>query len=163
MGSKYSHPKDAGWEAQLARLAAYKVEHGDCSVPKGWAEDPRLATWVRWQRQCKRRLDSGEPSKGMTAERVAQLTALDFVWDQKEAEWEAQLARLASYKVVHGDCIVPSRWTEDSRLGRWVNTQRVRKRNLDRGERSDGMTAERAARLTALGFVWHPPVGGRRS
>ena len=55
------------------------VEHGDCNVPKGWTEDPRLATSVRWQRQCKWRLDSGEPRKGMTAERVARLTALGFV------------------------------------------------------------------------------------
>ena len=30
----------------------------------------------------------------------------------------------------------------------------VRKKKLDRGEPSKGMTAARAARLTALGFVW---------
>ena len=38
------------WEAQLARLVAYKAAHGDCNVPKRWAEDPRLATWVTTQR-----------------------------------------------------------------------------------------------------------------
>ena len=73
----------------------------------------------------------------------------------KEAEWGAQLARLAAYKAAHGDCSVPQRWAEDTRLGRWVNMQRVRKRKLDRGEPSLGMTAERAARLTALGLVWN--------
>jgi hypothetical protein len=25
--------------AQLARLAVYKAEHGDCNVPYGWPED----------------------------------------------------------------------------------------------------------------------------
>ena len=48
-----------------------------------------------WQRQCKRRVDCDEPSKGITTERAARLMSLDFVWDQKEAQWEAQLAQLA--------------------------------------------------------------------
>ena len=64
------------WEAQLARLAAYKAAHGDCSVPGGWADDRRLAGWVQNQREGKRKLDHGEPSPGITAERVARLTAL---------------------------------------------------------------------------------------
>jgi hypothetical protein len=34
----------AAWEAQLARLAAYKAEHGDCNVPQRWAEDPQLGS-----------------------------------------------------------------------------------------------------------------------
>jgi hypothetical protein len=149
-------PREAAWEAQLARLAAYKAEYGDCSVPKRWAEDPRLGKWVNNQRHLKRKLDRGEPSKAMTAERAARLTALGFVWDQHEAEWEAQLARLAAYKAAHGDCRVPDGWAEDPRLANWVKTQRSYKRRLDRGEPSAGMTAERAARLTALGLVWDP-------
>jgi hypothetical protein len=39
-------------------------------------------------------------------------------------------------------------------LGRWVSTQRVRKKKLDRGVPAEGMTLERAARLTALGVGW---------
>ena len=153
-------PRHAEWEVQLSRLAAYKVEHGDCSVPKGWAEDLRLGRWVDTQRQRKRKLDRGEPSDGMTVERAARLMALGFAWEsttahRNEADWEAQLARLVAYKAAHGNCNVPTRWAEDSRLGRWVNTQRKLKRKLDRGEPSDGMTAERAARLTALGLVFH--------
>ena len=73
-------PNGAEWEAQLAKLAVYKAVHGGCSVPRGWAEDPRLATWVDNQRQLKRRLDRGEVSGGMTAARAAKLEALGFVW-----------------------------------------------------------------------------------
>ena len=69
------------WEAQVARLAAYKEAHGDCSVPKGWAEDPRLGNWVNDQRTVKRKLDRGEHCKGMTVERAARLTALGLVWN----------------------------------------------------------------------------------
>jgi hypothetical protein len=33
---------EAGCEAQLAKLKDYKAEHGDCMVPRSWAEDPEL-------------------------------------------------------------------------------------------------------------------------
>ena len=39
-------PDEAKWEAQLARLAAYRAAHGDCNVPQGWPEDARLSNWV---------------------------------------------------------------------------------------------------------------------
>ena len=101
--------------------------------------------------------------KGMTAARAARLTALGLAWEgtkahPNEAEWEAQLAGLAAYNVEHGDCNVPQDWAEDPRLGRWVQNQRQRKKKLDCGEPSEGMTVERAARLTALGFVWASPA-----
>jgi hypothetical protein len=163
---------EAKWEAQLVQLVECKAEHGDCKVPPGWAEDPRLANWVSHQRYLKRKLDGGKPCEGMTAARAAKLAAIGFVWDphaqwevQWEAQWEVQLARLAAYKAEHGDCSVPVRGAEDPRLGTWptswVHTQRVLKRKLDRGEPSKGMTAARAARLTALGLVWDPPGGCR--
>jgi hypothetical protein len=167
----------AEWEAQLARLAAYKARHGDCNVPQRWAEDLRLGRWVDSQRTRKKKLDRGEPCHEMTVERAARLEALGFAWGGTKAsaarsraanprsaarsraanprpEWEAQLARLAAYKAAHGDCNVPKRWAEDLRLGRWVDSQRTGKKALDRGEDSRGMTSERAARLEALGFAW---------
>jgi hypothetical protein len=58
------------WEAQLARLAAYKRQHGDCNVPLGWAEDPKLGNWADRQRTGKRKLDRGDPGLGMTAARA---------------------------------------------------------------------------------------------
>ena len=130
-------------------------------MPRGWAEDPRLGTWVNTQRKCKRKVDRGEPSPGMTVARAARLEALGFVWVaappsriMHDAAWEVQLARLAAYKAEHGDCNVPARWAEDPRLGSWVVTQRQGKKALDRGEATERMTAARAARLEALGFVW---------
>jgi hypothetical protein len=63
-------PCKAAWEAQLARLVAYKAAHGDCNVRQGCAEDPRLANWVNNQRSHKRKLDKCKPSEGMTAVRV---------------------------------------------------------------------------------------------
>jgi hypothetical protein len=38
------HVQPLGWEAQLAKLKAYKAGHGDCDVPRIWAEDP-IQAW----------------------------------------------------------------------------------------------------------------------
>ena len=151
----------AAWEAQFARLVAYKAAHGDCNVPTAWAEDPALGRWAGKQRKLKRKLDRGDYSDGMTVERAAKLTALGLVWEMTgggvvdDARWEAQLARLAAHKAVHGNCRVPKgKWAEDPKLGNWVSEQRKLKKKLDRGENSDGRTAERVAKLTDLGVVW---------
>jgi hypothetical protein len=46
------------------------------------------------------------------------------------------------------DSTVPPTVARNLRLGIWINSQRVGKRKLDRGEPCKGMTGERAARLT---------------
>jgi hypothetical protein len=159
---------DTGWEAQLAKLRQYRHKHGDCNVPRGWADAPGLGIWVNTQRQGKKKLDRGEPSKGMTSARAAELEALGFAWELSAAAiskqlsegcrddtgWEAQRAKLMKYRRKHGDCNVPWNWAEEPGLGSWVNTQRRGKKKLDRGEPSLGMTAARAAKLEALGFAW---------
>ena len=93
----------------------------------------------------------------MTAARAARLTAFGLEWNPSagghDASWEAQLAKLKAYRHRHGDCNVPQRWVEDPTLGRWVNDQRKRKKALDCGDPSEGMTAAWAARLEALGFA----------
>jgi hypothetical protein len=156
--------RHASWEAQLAKLKAYKRRHGDCIVPWRCAEDKTLGSWVNTQRQGKKKLDGGEPSEGMTAARVAKLDALGFAWEMSAAVgWEAQLAKLKTYKRKHGDCNVPQRWAEGPPLGSWVSRQRKHKKALDHGEPSFGMTAARAAKLDALGFAWELSAAARGS
>ena len=79
-GASESNGVRDSWEAQLAKLEAYKRSHGDCNVPVTWAKDPRLSKWVRHQRTRKKALDRGEPSERMTAARAAKLDALGFTW-----------------------------------------------------------------------------------
>lgn len=40
-------------------------------------------------------------------------------------QWKEMLERLMAYKAKHGHCLVPKRYSEDPRLGTWVETQRV--------------------------------------
>ena len=114
-----SRADDATWEAQLARLAAYKEAHGDCNVPSRWDENPRLGKWIRKQRDCKRQLDRGEPGRGMTAERAAKLDALGFAWTGEirpsqaqdlQATWDAQLAKLETVRAAQGALKCPWRF-----------------------------------------------------
>lgn len=44
-----SRRKDGKWLSVYARLQEYKEQHGDCIVPRGFAQDPRLASWVAEQ------------------------------------------------------------------------------------------------------------------
>ena len=84
LGRGSAHMRDvAGWEAQLDKLKEYKRRHGDCCVPRGWAEDKELGKWVHVQRWNKKCMDRGEGSgKGMTAARAAKLDAISFAWAQ---------------------------------------------------------------------------------
>jgi hypothetical protein len=43
------------WNEMLERLGAFKAEYGHCLVPKRFADDPRLGTWVETQRVQVRR------------------------------------------------------------------------------------------------------------
>jgi hypothetical protein len=72
----------------------------------------------------------------------------------RDAVWEAQLAKLKEHQRKHGGCSVTQDRAEDSTLARWTMKQRTLKKTVDRGEPSEGMTAARAAKLDALGFAW---------
>ena len=122
--------------------------------------------WVGHQRAAKKRLDAGEPNRWITAERVAKLDALEFEWSPpnygtflagrhaNEAGWEAMRAKLVAFKAEHGHCRVTKNNPADPKLGRWVNSQRMYKKRLDAGEPNSWITAERVAKLEALGFEW---------
>ena len=67
----------AEWEASVARLEAYRAEHGDCVVPYGYvaADGARLGQWVSYQRQAYKGAKGG-----LSASQVARLEAVGMVW-----------------------------------------------------------------------------------
>jgi hypothetical protein len=67
------NPYGSAWEAMLATLNRYKDEHGDCNVPRGWKQNPALATWVKQQRHA-------EKEGKLSPERKARLDVLGFDW-----------------------------------------------------------------------------------
>jgi len=57
------------WDTMYQRLVRYKLKHGDCSVPKHYAEDPKLGRWVRVQRMRR---------KILTEDRTKRLKQIGF-------------------------------------------------------------------------------------
>jgi hypothetical protein len=78
----------------FAALGRYKERFGDCNVPQGWAENPRLASWVRIQRGLK---TSGKLSR----ERELRLNAINALTsDQLIAFIERKLKKHGIGKVI---------------------------------------------------------------
>ena len=120
----------------------YKKRYGDCDVPSRWEQNPRLANWVQEQRR----------NRQLSATRKALLTQLGFVWDTRDSLWDTRYAELAMYAKENGNCGVPKGWPQSLQLARWVDTQRVQ-------FKKGNLSAERKARLDALGFEWAPKKG----
>ena len=71
-------------------------------------------------------------------------------------------ARLAAFKAEHSHCRVHVKYPADFKLGMWVTKQVIKQREFTRkklatSHPSPRVTAERVAKLEALGFELVPP------
>merc|ERR1712232_838129 len=129
MGAQWK--SDAG-DKMFLQLAAYKEEHGDCSVPMDYPQNPQLGKWVARLRNQYRKQQKGEKSN-LTEKSKNKLDSLGFVWEivddgdpvqpmeeeSATAQWKSDAGdkmflQLAAYKEEHGDCRVPGLSTESS-------------------------------------------------
>jgi hypothetical protein len=147
------------------------------------------------------------PPRRLTLERKERLDALGFVWSLRnkriDDHWDEMFrqvswvftcystchamstphltlsftSQLVKYKEEHGDCLVPSRYEENLKLGKWVETQRYEYTKLQRAasgaiastevkeqeiDPASGkprasnprLTEERLRRLESIGFEW---------
>ncbi|MDC3080654.1 helicase associated domain-containing protein [Rhodospirillaceae bacterium] len=126
------------WEQCFSALKAYKNEFGNCVVPAGTQYlGKKLGVWVAGQRRRKYQLSK---------EQITRLDALDFSWDPDAQRWEQGFSALEAYKSEFGNCLVPKNAKyAGMHLGGWVSRQRQIRKQL---------SADRIARLDALGFVW---------
>ena len=124
---------EAQWEDMYQRLVQYREQFGDCLVPRKFEGDPKLATWVEtqrvlWNKEVKSAssgtTEAAEDTKvkRLTPERKQRLDALGFVWSLRnkriEDHWDEMFRQLLDYKKVHGDCLVPSRFESNLKLGK---------------------------------------------
>jgi hypothetical protein len=86
--------------------------------------------------------------RGDTTLRRQRLDELGFVWDPFDADWEDGLEHLRAFVNEHKHCQVPHQYKSPDgyNLGNWVSNKR----------RRGPVSAERKARLDALGFEWDP-------
>jgi hypothetical protein len=140
------------WENRLSELVDYRRIHGHCNVPHRYSENIQLGKWVAKQRQ-QYRLYVKETKLSTTALRIQELESLGFDWSRLGATWEDRLSQLADYRKSHGHCNVPSRYSENAKLGTWVRTQR-QQYTLHLEEKPSNMTTFRIKELESLGFLW---------
>jgi predicted chitinase len=137
------------WEKRLSELADYRKIHGHCNVPQNYA---KLSTWVHKQRQQYRLQLEGKTSP-MTLSRIQELESLGFELGSRAASWKDRLRELADYRKIHGHCNVPHNYSENSKLGCWVSTQRTQYKLRAEGKKSQ-ITLPRIQELESLGFEW---------
>lgn len=127
------------WDAWYGRLAEFAEREGHCLIPgKYQTQDGyRLGQWVIVQRTARSELP---------ADRGERLEAVNgWVWNVHEAEWDARLNELKTYKSEHGHVDVPIKL--ESGFGIWVSVQR-------RSKKIASLSPDRKIKLDELGFIW---------
>jgi hypothetical protein len=79
--------------------------------------------------------------------------AADGDGDLPRPSWKDRFSDLADYHRIHGHCSVPRKDSENTKLSRWVGTQRFQYKLHLEGKRSQ-MTLSRIQELESLGFEW---------
>ena len=140
------------WLTRYEELCAYCSKVGHCNVPSVFKENPTLARWVKRQRYQYKLMKEGKPST-MTNGRAVALEGLGFIWDSQSAQWAERPNELKEFRRLHGHCIVPSRYSTNSKLAIWVKIQRRQYKLLCLGKKSN-MTMERVSELEKINFAW---------
>jgi len=142
------------WDQMFNDLLEFKKQHGHCDVPQTYPPNPKLGVWVNKQRVEHKNLDDGKIST-LTDERLERLEGIGFRWAKRRGKvrWEEKYNELLQYKARFGHCHVPTKYKENTALGRWVSTQRAECKKFCKGEKSS-MTAEKIRRLDSIGFAW---------
>lgn len=152
---------EAAWAKHVANLRAFKEEHGHCNVPLSYTKYPKLGLWVKEKRRHYMFMQQGRPTN-MTPERASELEALGFSWHTQESNWSERFQQLKEYKERHGDCLVPTKWAVNPKLGTWVSYLRCEYKKYKKGKQSH-ITAERIAALDDLGFSWKVVRSGSKA
>ncbi|MFF1284496.1 Helicase associated domain protein [Streptomyces sp. NPDC058299] len=127
----------------LAAARSYRDEHGHLDVPADYIDPTgyRLGTFITTMRDAR-------TTGRLEPDWIAELDALDMIWDKHDAAWRARLAAAADYLRAHGHLAAPA----TTPVGAWLAEQRhlAAKNTLE---------AARAEALTALAADWRLPHG----
>mmetsp|Transcript_1977 Transcript_1977/g.3123 ORF Transcript_1977/g.3123 Transcript_1977/m.3123 type:complete len:622 (-) Transcript_1977:126-1991(-) len=143
------------WDRRYNELLEFKQLHGHCDVPQNYAPNPSLGIWVNKQRmEHKNRFDG--KSSALNDGRLARLQSIGFRWAKRkgQASWEEKFKELKEYKAEYGNCHVPTKYKENTALGRWVSTQRSEYKKFCEGDTKSAMNADKIRRLESIGFAW---------
>ncbi|MFD7764734.1 DEAD/DEAH box helicase [Streptomyces microflavus] len=127
----------------LAAAQAYHDQYGHLDVPADYT-DPTghtLGTFITAMRDARK-------AGRLEADWVAELDALDMIWDKHEAAWRSRLTAAADHHRTHGHLAVPA----TTPLGAWLAEQR----HL---ATTDQLAPARTDALNAIDPIWRLPHG----
>jgi len=144
------------WYQHFNQLVDYsRTYSGSSDVPQRYkVESYSLGKWVNKQREQKKFLDDGKTSY-MTSHKIVALESIGFRWAKPkgQASWDERFEELCQYHEEYGHCNVPTKWTKNSALGRFVSTLRSQYKDWIKGKETQ-MTRERVELLESIGFSW---------
>lgn len=152
--SKAAAAAGESWDTRFSELQEFRRTYGHCDVPQNYPPNTRLGTWVNKQRmEHKNRMDGKNSS--LTDSRLERLESVDFRWAKRKGihSWNEKFRELSEYQQEHGNCHVPTKYRQNTALGRWVSTQRSDYKKFQEGKKST-MTEDKIARLESIGFAW---------
>ena len=140
---------DEDFEKMMMELLSHKKTHGHCNV--SMSDNIPLARWVSKQRLQYRRLKEGKVSH-LTAERMARLTDIGFIFSSKEkiTSWDERLSMLREKHRADGHIRFHK---SDQAMRSWINRIRKEYQAFQEGERTQ-LTQEKINQLNELGMVW---------
>lgn len=142
------------WDRKFNELLEYKHQHGHCDVPQTYPPNPSLGLWVNKQRMEHKNRDDRNVST-LTDERLERLQSIGFRWAKRRGQvrWDEKYNELLEYANKFGNCHVPTKFKENTALGRWVSTQRAEYKKFCNGQKSS-LTNSKIRRLDSIGFAW---------
>jgi Helicase associated domain len=153
------------WNAHFEECKEFAKKHGHCKIPTSYKDNKALGVWVQeTRRNYKLMATGGKPRAPLSDEQVEKLNDIEFHWGftpdpsttaESETSWEANFAKLKSYKETNGDFDVPMQGTSVN-LAKWARAQR-HQNNLRATKRKSFMTKERVKQLDSIGFDWDGP------
>ena len=147
---------DYQWEKNYSACVEYYKEHRSLDIPAHYAtkDGLRIGAWIRRMRKARDGRLKG--AQQLTQDQIRRLDAIGMEWqDSFTQRWEYGYAKAKEYYARHGDIDVPATYvTEDGfPLGKWLKGHV--QINDKTGRLSIKVTAERKAKLDALGFKWN--------
>jgi hypothetical protein len=146
--------QEAAWDRHMNDLKDFREHNGHCHVPLNHPEYAKLGLWVKEQRRHYTLMKQGKQTH-MTQERIEELDSLAFCWDTHGATWLERFRELFKFRERHGSCVVPNDYTENPKLGTWVQHQRRQYKKFKEGKPCY-ITEERIRALETLDFIWYP-------
>jgi len=128
------------WEKMLTEMSYFKNKNGHCNIAQRDSDNPKLASWVSNQRENNKK-------RNLSIEQVNSLDEIGFIWNVLDYQWEQSFVELIKFKKKNGHCNIPRCYSESPKLGLWLSSQRISKKN-------GRLSPERINKLDSIDFVW---------